>query len=148
MKKLVSLFVVAGMLFISCNNNKTSEPEVIEEEIVEEEVIQEDTQAVEEIAPAAEPTQNVKKASSKKVQTITKMNTDNAKKADVNTSNQSKASFEKSVTTDVKDTKNSKKVEIKTNNVSNAGAVKVNVNTSEEPVEVSVKTKGKAVDIK
>ncbi len=46
MKKLMALLVVAGMVFIGCNNQPTEEP--IEEEIVEAEIIDE-ADAMEEV---------------------------------------------------------------------------------------------------
>lgn len=74
MKKLASLLVVAGMLFLSCGNKNVQEEEVAPEEepvIVEEEPVQEDTAAVEaaqteEAAPAAETKTTAKKATTKK----------------------------------------------------------------------------------
>lgn len=149
MKKLVSLFVVAGMLFMACNNNKPVEPEVMEEEMVEdtlvEEEIIEDTVVAEE--PVAEPTKATKKSTTPKVQTIKKANVENSKKVEVNTNNKSTGSFQKSTNVEVSNSNDAKKVEVKTNNVTNVGAVKVNANTSEEPAEVTIQG-GKKFEIK
>ena len=87
MKKLASLFVVAGMLFLSCGNKNAQEESVVEEEpiVMEEEPVEEDTTAVvdeaattEEAAPAATQTKTTTKKATKKT-TATATVTDDSK---------------------------------------------------------------------
>jgi len=88
MKKLASLFIVAGMLLFSCGNKNVQEEETIPEEdstlIVEEEPVVEDTAAVEEAAaPVEETAATTKKASTtkkatKKTESL-KINEENSK---------------------------------------------------------------------
>lgn len=84
MKKLASLFVIAGMLFISCGNKTNQEEEVVAEDtvaVVMEDtvaVVTEDTVPVEEVAPVAQAAP--KKAVKKQKVSTAKADVSNAKK--------------------------------------------------------------------
>ena len=87
MKKLASLFVVAGMLFLSCGNKNAQEETPVEDEpIIMEEVTVEDDSTLmieepaqtEEAAPAAETKTTTTKKATKKT-TATATVTDNSK---------------------------------------------------------------------
>ena len=80
MKKLASLFVVAGMLLFSCGNKNAQEEPIVEEEpiVMEEETVEEDTAVVEEapvVEEVAAPATETKKTTTKKA---TKKTTTNA----------------------------------------------------------------------
>ena len=83
MKKLASLFVIAGMLFISCGNKTNQEEEVVVEDtvaVVEDTVVvAEDTVPAEEVAPVVQPAP--KKAVKK--QQVVKAKTDLSKAKDL-----------------------------------------------------------------
>ncbi len=128
MKKLVSLFVAAGMLFFSCGNkNVQEEVEEIDTTVVEEAVIDTVVEEVAEPAPV-KATTTVKK----NVVKTAKADVSNAKKAEVKTTNTSTASLKKEEKATAVSTNETKKVEVNTTNVSTATLRPVSVSNNTE----------------